>query len=325
VKDIESHEEPRTGRWTKRQSEPSVRTLKVTTDEITKKLEEYAEKIQWMEDTGRAMDQEHTHFIEEARTKQMEQNENVRKFVREGNDEGLGQLAQVQTRLDHAIHQRLDQHYSNERRLRIQAINELKELRELREFRARTLQSRSSPSTSSMSPIKEEIQRVEQDVKRPRKGEITEKAAPIQAPSSGSKDTPKIPTYKAPPIGKGKAPPPVLQPQSEEVKRVKPPPPTPNTKGSQLPQMPSPEALPRDERAQEVRRREMIEAKATSEQERIEVIPPPPKHPPPKLIAEQQLEAQRKFLQDEEQRLKSVPRAKAPPPDLDEEEDEYDK
>ena len=266
------------------------------------------------------MDEEHSHFIEEARAKQMEQNENVRRFVQEGNNEGLSQLAQVQTKLDHTIHQRLDQHYSRERQLRIQAMNELRELR------AQALHIRSSPSTSSMSPITEETQSVEQDVKRPRKGGITEKAAPIQAPSSGSKDTSKIPTYKAPPIGKGKAPPPVLQPQSEEVKKVKPPPPTPNTQGSQLPQMPNPEALPRDKRAQEVKRKEITEAKATSEQVKIEVTPPPPKHPPPKLIAEQQEEAQRKFLQDEEERrLRSVPIAKAPPPNLDNEEESYDK
>jgi hypothetical protein len=59
--------------------------------------------------------------------------------------------------------------------------------------------------------------------------------------------------------------------------------------------MPNPEALPRDKRAQEAKQKEVTEAKATSEQEKIEEIPPPPTGPPPKITPEEQAEGLRAY------------------------------
>jgi len=103
VKDIESHEEPRTERWKKSQSGQSIKMLKVTTDRLTKQLEEHEEKIQWMEQTGEEVDRDHGRFIEEARLRRTANNENVRRFISECNQEGLAQLAEVQARLDHYV------------------------------------------------------------------------------------------------------------------------------------------------------------------------------------------------------------------------------
>jgi hypothetical protein len=70
---------------------------------LTKQLEEHEEKIQWMEQTGEEVDRDHGRFIEEARLRRTANNENVRRFISECNQEGLAQLAEVQARLDHYV------------------------------------------------------------------------------------------------------------------------------------------------------------------------------------------------------------------------------
>ena len=82
-----------------------------------------------MEQTGEAIDQDHLRFVEEARLQQSAYNENVRRFIQEGNHEGLSQLAEAQTKLDHQIHRRLSEHYAKERSLRLEAVKVLKERR----------------------------------------------------------------------------------------------------------------------------------------------------------------------------------------------------
>jgi hypothetical protein len=66
----------------------------------------------------------------------------------------------------------------------------------------------------------EDLRSAEHDAKRPRIGGIIAKEAPPHAPSTGSQDIQRVPTYKAPPTGKGKAPPSVPQSQVEEEKKV---------------------------------------------------------------------------------------------------------
>jgi hypothetical protein len=91
-------------------------------------------------------------------------------------------------------------------------------LKELKDLRMKVLQSQSMPSTAPIAS--EDPKSAEHEAKRPRIGGIIAKEAPPHAPSTGSQEIQREPTYKEPPTGKGKSPPPIPQSQGEEERKV---------------------------------------------------------------------------------------------------------
>ena len=99
--------------------------IRFSAEQLVEISEEDERRIVWMEQTGAEIDRDHQRFIEESRAQQATANENIRRFILEGNTEGLAELAQAQTQFDHNVRRELDLRYQRERRLRIEALKDL--------------------------------------------------------------------------------------------------------------------------------------------------------------------------------------------------------
>ena len=112
VKDIEaSSEEAKQNRW----SRPKVKMMRLSADQLAGSIEEDDRRLAMMEQEGAEIDKAHQRFIEESRAEQEIANAHLRRFIREGNTEGVNELAQAQTKFDHKVHKRIDERYKRER------------------------------------------------------------------------------------------------------------------------------------------------------------------------------------------------------------------
>ena len=272
VKDIVLPEQgPTKGKWStpsesSKQSEsskPSFKMMRINSDQgLTPEGE--AVLIQRLEQAGEEHHQRYQRFLEDARTAQSNQNGNVREHIQRGDQDGLVQLGEDQTRLDYRIHRGLSEFYERERMMRLETLNELK----VKEQKLIQLQLINSELKRSEGP-RQEI-RLQTEKRGREEDNIRFKEAPSNCPPRPDNQE-KIPTFKSPPTSKAKmsinSPPPKrshsvqeelnrspLSTVQEELKEEQPPP--PNT--------PHPEEVKRElERKNlEAKQKEEREAKA---------------------------------------------------------------